>query len=61
MVGLVTCGLGVIFAFLLQNTYLKDIEDAPSLLGGVGFIVGLCVCGVMVSDMDIHTHTYTDT
>ena len=39
MVGLLTCGLGVVLAYCLQSTYLKDVEDAPSLLGGAGFVV----------------------
>jgi hypothetical protein len=39
MVGLVTCGLGVLLAFILQHSYLKDVENAPSLLGGAGFVV----------------------
>ena len=41
MVGLLTCGIGVLLAFALRHTYLKDVEDAPSLLGGAGFVVRL--------------------
>ena len=36
MVGLVCCGIGVVLAWLLQDSYLKDFDDAPALLGGAG-------------------------
>ncbi|EWM20427.1 Choline transporter [Nannochloropsis gaditana] len=49
MVGLVTCGLGVLLAFILQHSYLKDVENAPSLLGGAGFVVGFFVTDVMMN------------
>lgn len=51
MVGLVCCGIGVILAWLLQSSYLKDFEDAPALLGGAGRCIAcsdtymrVCVC-----------------
>ncbi|KAM3568240.1 hypothetical protein VYU27_009630, partial [Nannochloropsis oceanica] len=49
MVGLLTCGIGVLLAFALQHSYLKDVEDAPSLLGGAGFVVGFFVTDVMMN------------
>lgn len=36
MVGLVCSGVGLILAWLLQDSYLKDFDDAPALLGGAG-------------------------
>jgi len=56
MVGLVTCGLGVLLAFILQHSYLKDVENAPSLLGGAGFVVRPLALCCLSQVLSVHHH-----
>lgn len=48
MVGLVTCGLGLIVG-AFSGHWLSGVENAGALLGGAGFLVGLFVCDVMMN------------
>lgn len=49
MVGLVTCGLGVVLEAVTGDWLAGYGDDAASLLAGVGFIIGFFVCDVMMN------------